>query len=155
MDRTGENLVTDRLQSPPRGIKVKSRWLSNILTFFVVFGPGLIVMEADNDAGAVSTYTQAGGQYGLHLLWLMLLLLPVCYFIQEMVVRLGMPPTESIPALCQFPLAFRSGGRMLLPPPWLGGVTLIESVADLLTPPSEACTVTVCGPSSAELMLAT
>src|ERR1700736_6281724 len=89
MDRTGENLVTDRLQSPPRGIKVKSRWLHNILTFFVVFGPGLIVMEANNDAGAVSTYTQAGGQYGLHLLWLMLLLLPVCYFIQEMVVRLG------------------------------------------------------------------
>jgi Mn2+/Fe2+ NRAMP family transporter len=89
MDRTGENLVTDRLQSPPRGIKVKSRWLHNILTFFVVFGPGLIVMEADNDGGAVSTYTQAGGQYGLHLLWLMLLLLPVCYFIQEMVVRLG------------------------------------------------------------------
>src|ERR1700730_10576540 len=89
MDQTGENLVTDRLQSPPRGIKVKSRWLGNILTFFVVFGPGLIVMEADNDAGAVSTYTQAGGQYGLHLLWLMLLLLPVCYFIQEMVVRLG------------------------------------------------------------------
>src|ERR1700751_5697661 len=89
MDRTGENLVTDRLQSPPQGIRVKSRWLRNILTFFVVFGPGLIVMEADNDAGAVSTYTQAGGQYGLHLLWLMLLLLPVCYFIQEMVVRLG------------------------------------------------------------------
>src|SRR5579863_6035898 len=55
----------------------------------MVFGPGLIVMEADNDAGAVSTYTQAGAQYGLHLLWLMLLLLPVCYFIQEMVARLG------------------------------------------------------------------
>jgi hypothetical protein len=32
---------------------------------------------------------QAGGQYGLSLLWVMLLLLPVCYFIQEMVVRLG------------------------------------------------------------------
>jgi Mn2+/Fe2+ NRAMP family transporter len=89
MDRTGENVVTDRLQPPPQGIRVRSRWLRNILTFFVVFGPGLIVMEADNDAGAVSTYTQAGGQYGLHLLWLMLLLLPVCYFIQEMVVRLG------------------------------------------------------------------
>ena len=27
----------------------------------MVFGPGLIVMEADNDAGAVSTYMQAGG----------------------------------------------------------------------------------------------
>jgi Mn2+/Fe2+ NRAMP family transporter len=46
-------------------------------------------MEADNDAGAVSTYVQAGAQYGTHLLWLLLLLLPICYFIQEMVVRLG------------------------------------------------------------------
>src|SRR6202046_3917018 len=26
---------------------------------------------------------------GKHLLWLLLLLLPICYFIQEMVVRLG------------------------------------------------------------------
>ena len=55
----------------------------------MVFGPGLIVMEADNDAGAVSTYIQAGTQYGTCLLWLLLLLLPVTYFIQEMVVRLG------------------------------------------------------------------
>jgi Mn2+/Fe2+ NRAMP family transporter len=43
----------------------------------------------DNDAGAVSTYSQAGAQYGTHLLWVVLLLLPVTYFIQEMVVRLG------------------------------------------------------------------
>jgi Mn2+/Fe2+ NRAMP family transporter len=55
----------------------------------MVLGPGLIVMVADNDAGAVSTYTQAGAQYGTHLLWTLLLLLPVTYFIQEMVVRLG------------------------------------------------------------------
>jgi Mn2+/Fe2+ NRAMP family transporter len=53
----------------------------------MVFGPGLIVTEADNDAGAVSTYTLSGAQYGLSLLWVMLLLLPVCYFIQEMVGR--------------------------------------------------------------------
>jgi Mn2+/Fe2+ NRAMP family transporter len=72
-----------------RGRVVRSRWRRNILTFFMVFGPGLIVMEADNDAGAVSTYVQAGAQYGTHLLWLMLLLLPITYFIQEMVVRLG------------------------------------------------------------------
>jgi Mn2+/Fe2+ NRAMP family transporter len=52
-------------------------------------GPGLIVMAADNDAGAVSTYTEAGYRYGTGLLWLLLLLLPCCYFIQEMVVRLG------------------------------------------------------------------
>jgi len=68
---------------------VKSPWMRRLLTFLMVFGPGLIVMEADNDAGALSTYTQAGAQYGLKLLWLLLLLLPVTYFCQEMVVRLG------------------------------------------------------------------
>jgi Mn2+/Fe2+ NRAMP family transporter len=72
-----------------QGTIVKSKWLHSLLTFLVVFGPGLIVMVADNDAGAVSTYSQAGAQYGTHLLWLVLLLLPVTYFIQEMVVRLG------------------------------------------------------------------
>lgn len=72
-----------------RGIVVRKSWQKNLLTFFMVFGPGLIVMEADNDAGAVSTYVQAGGQYGLHLLWILVLLLPICYFVQEMVARLG------------------------------------------------------------------
>ena len=76
-------------QKPEAGIVVRRRWQQNLLTFFMVFGPGLIVMEADNDAGAVSTYVQAGAQYGLHLLWLLLLLLPITYFVQEMVARLG------------------------------------------------------------------
>ena len=74
---------------PVRGQVVKSKWARDLLTFLMVLGPGLIVMVADNDAGAVSTYSQAGAQYGTHLLWVVLLLLPVCYFIQEMVVRLG------------------------------------------------------------------
>jgi Mn2+/Fe2+ NRAMP family transporter len=74
---------------PLRGRVVKSKWMRDLLTFLMVFGPGLIVMVADNDAGAVSTYSQAGAQYGTHLLWIVLLLLPVTYFIQEMVVRLG------------------------------------------------------------------
>jgi Mn2+/Fe2+ NRAMP family transporter len=75
--------------TPPRGRVVQSRWLRDLLTFLMVFGPGLIVMVADNDAGAVSTYSQAGAQYGTSLLWIVLLLLPVTYFVQEMVVRLG------------------------------------------------------------------
>ena len=71
------------------GVLVSRSWQKHLLTFLMVFGPGLIVMEADNDAGAVSTYMQAGGQYGLHLLWLLIVLLPICYFVQEMVARLG------------------------------------------------------------------
>lgn len=80
---------TEATLAPVRGRVVGSRWMYGILTFLTVFGPGLIVMEADNDAGAVSTYVQAGAQYGTRLLWILLLLLPVTYFIQEMVVRLG------------------------------------------------------------------
>jgi Mn2+/Fe2+ NRAMP family transporter len=80
---------TEAAPAVVRGKVVRSKWARNLLTFLMVFGPGLIVMEADNDAGAVSTYVQAGAQYGTKLLWILLLLLPTTYFIQEMVVRLG------------------------------------------------------------------
>jgi len=88
MNRTAIQMSTISA-APARGVIVRNRWARNLLTFLMVFGPGLIVMEADNDAGAVSTYIQAGAQYGTHLLWLLVLLLPITYFIQEMVVRLG------------------------------------------------------------------
>ena len=64
--------------------------LSNKLkTLLAIVGPGLIVMVGDNDAGAFGTYTQAGQNYGTHLLWTLLLLVPVLYVNQEMVLRLG------------------------------------------------------------------
>jgi Mn2+/Fe2+ NRAMP family transporter len=75
--------------SASKTIHVSNRWIAKVLGFLMVAGPGLIVMEADNDAGAVSTYVQAGAQYGTHLLWLLMILLPISYFVQEMVVRLG------------------------------------------------------------------
>ena len=46
-------------------------------------------MVGDNDAGGVSTYAQAGQNYGLSLLWTLPLLIPVLIVNQEMVVRLG------------------------------------------------------------------
>ena len=58
-------------------------------TLLAVVGPGLIVMVGDNDAGAFSTYGQAGQTYGTKLLWTLLLLIPVLYVNQEMVLRLG------------------------------------------------------------------
>ena len=60
-----------------------------LLTFLAIMGPGLIVMVGDNDAGGVSTYAQAGQDYGYSLLWVLLLLIPVLLVNQEMVVRLG------------------------------------------------------------------
>ncbi|HLH57557.1 MAG TPA: Nramp family divalent metal transporter [Streptosporangiaceae bacterium] len=60
-----------------------------LVTFLAIVGPGLIVMVGDNDAGGVSTYAQAGQDYGYSLLWTLLLLIPVLIVNQEMVVRLG------------------------------------------------------------------
>jgi Mn2+/Fe2+ NRAMP family transporter len=74
---------------PVAGVQVRRSWQKHLLTLLMVFGPGLIVMEADNDAEAVSTYMQAGGQYGLHLLWILIVLLPICPFVQQMAARLG------------------------------------------------------------------
>ncbi len=62
---------------------------SRALALAAIIGPGLIVMVGDNDAGGVSTYAQAGQNYGTSLLWVLLLLIPVLIVNQEMVVRLG------------------------------------------------------------------
>src|SRR6202166_3138604 len=62
---------------------------ARLKTLVAIVGPGLIVMVGDNDAGAFSTYTQAGQNYGTALLWTLMLLIPVLYVNQEMVLRLG------------------------------------------------------------------
>jgi Mn2+/Fe2+ NRAMP family transporter len=67
----------------------RESWKHRLQTLLAILGPGLIVMVGDNDAGAFGTYTQAGQNYGTTLLWTLLLLAPVLYVNQEMVLRLG------------------------------------------------------------------
>jgi len=64
-------------------------WRRRLLTLAAIVGPGIIVMVGDNDAGGVSTYAQAGQNFGYSLLWTLVLLIPVLIVNQEMVVRLG------------------------------------------------------------------
>jgi Mn2+/Fe2+ NRAMP family transporter len=78
-------LGTIRLDDTAR----RRTWKQRLLTLLAIMGPGLIVMVGDNDAGGVSTYAQAGQDYGYSLLWTLLLLIPVLIVNQEMVVRLG------------------------------------------------------------------
>ncbi len=66
----------------------RSRW-QRLRTLLVISGPGLIVMIGDNDAGGVATYAQVGQNYGMSLLWTLVLMIPVLYVNQEMVLRLG------------------------------------------------------------------
>ncbi|MGH9080491.1 MAG: Nramp family divalent metal transporter [Acidimicrobiales bacterium] len=70
-------------------LDTRRSWGARLLTLFAIMGPGLIVMVGDNDAGGVSTYSQAGQNFGLTLLWTLPLLIPVLVVNQEMVVRLG------------------------------------------------------------------
>ena len=67
----------------------RNSWMARFKTLLAIIGPGLIVMVGDNDAGAFGTYTQAGQNYGTTLLWTLMLLIPVLYVNQEMVLRLG------------------------------------------------------------------
>ncbi len=64
-------------------------WRSRGMALLAIMGPGLIVMVGDNDAGGVSTYSQAGQNFGASLLWVLILLIPVLIVNQEMVIRLG------------------------------------------------------------------
>ena len=64
-------------------------WSRRLRCMLAIMGPGLIVMFGDNDAGGVSTYAQAGQDYGTRLLWVLVLLIPVLVVNQEMVARLG------------------------------------------------------------------
>ena len=46
-------------------------------------GPGLITGVADDDPSGIATYSQAGAQFGLNLLWTMPLAFPLMAAIQS------------------------------------------------------------------------
>ena len=54
-----------------------------------VWGPGLIVMLADTDAGCLITAAQSGAQWGYAMVAPQLVLIPILFMAQEIVVRLG------------------------------------------------------------------
>ena len=65
------------------------RWRTSIFLFFAVLGPGFITANVDNDSGGILTYSQAGAQYGYHLLWTMLPITLALIVVQEMCARMG------------------------------------------------------------------
>jgi len=54
-----------------------------------VWGPGLLVMLADTDAGSLITAAQSGAQWGYRMVLPQLVLVPILFVVQEMTVRLG------------------------------------------------------------------
>lgn len=52
-------------------------------------GPGLITGVADDDPSGIATYSQAGAQFGLNMLWTMPLALPLMAAVQLMCALIG------------------------------------------------------------------
>ncbi|WP_296709084.1 divalent metal cation transporter [Rhodoblastus sp.] len=63
------------------------------------WGPGLLVMLADTDAGNVVAAAQAGAQWNFRMLPLVLALIPALYLVQELAARLGLFTGEGFGAL--------------------------------------------------------
>jgi NRAMP (natural resistance-associated macrophage protein)-like metal ion transporter len=57
--------------------------------FFALLGPGIITSNVDNDAGGITTYSLAGAEFGLSLLWTLIPITLVLIIIQEMCARMG------------------------------------------------------------------
>ena len=76
--------------------KIKSHWKQLLQTgwfkiglFFALIGPGIITSNVDNDAGGITTYSLAGAQYGLKLIWILIPVTVALIIIQEMGARMG------------------------------------------------------------------
>ncbi len=71
-------------------MKLRRRyWKTRILMFLAVVGPGFITANVDNDAGGITTYSQAGAQFGYLLLWTMIPTTLALIVVQEMSARMG------------------------------------------------------------------
>ena len=60
-----------------------------VLVTFGRLGPGLITGAADDDPSGIATYSQAGAQFGLNMLWPMLFAYPLMVAVQAISARIG------------------------------------------------------------------
>lgn len=70
-----------------RGLLRRRR--TQLVLFLGILGPGLITSTADNDAGGIFTYAQAGAKYGYDLIWLLAITTLALLVVQEFNARLG------------------------------------------------------------------
>jgi len=85
-------------------------------------GPGLITGVADDDPSGIATYSQAGAQYGLNMLWTMPLAFPLMAAIQLMCADIGRVAGKGIAA----------NVKTAFPPVVLRGVVLLLLIANTL-----------------------
>ena len=90
------------------------RWKTRILIFAAVVGPGFITANVDNDAGGITTYSQAGAQFGYMLLWTMIPTTLALIVVQEMASRMGAVTGKGLSDLIREEFGFRITFFMML-----------------------------------------
>ncbi len=81
VDRQGGGRA-GKAQRPSLWSRIKNHPLARV-------GPGLITGVADDDPSGIATYSQAGAQFGLNMLWTMPLCYPLMSAVQSMCGRIG------------------------------------------------------------------
>jgi NRAMP (natural resistance-associated macrophage protein)-like metal ion transporter len=61
----------------------------SLINLLVEAGPGIITGASDDDPSGIATYSQAGAQFGMDVLWLPLFSYPLMCAIQEISARIG------------------------------------------------------------------
>ena len=65
----------------------------------MIVGPGIISGSVDNDAGGITTYSVAGSQFGLTLLWVLFLTTFTLAVTQEIGARMGLATGKGLASL--------------------------------------------------------
>ncbi|RYE62198.1 MAG: divalent metal cation transporter, partial [Oxalobacteraceae bacterium] len=68
------------------------------VAWFRRLGPGLITGAADDDPSGIATYSQAGAQFGMNMLWTVVLTYPLMVSIQAICARIGRVTGEGLAA---------------------------------------------------------
>ena len=69
---------------------VSKKHLGQARQYWKSLGPGLTTGAADDDPSGITTYSQAGAQYGFNFLWLAGFTFPLMSVVQEMCARIGL-----------------------------------------------------------------
>ena len=67
---------------------LQKKW-QHLLMIFSIIGPGIITVNAGNDAGGIATYASVGASYGYKMLWGLLIITVSLAVIQEMNARMA------------------------------------------------------------------
>jgi len=70
--------------------------VQKIIRFWKKLGPGLVTGASDDDPSGITTYSQAGAQFGLSTLWTALITFPLMAAVQEMCARIGMVTSKGL-----------------------------------------------------------